>query len=669
MHSHRHFAKAVSAHLAVAQNLISMEHDKEFAMLEEENKKLRQRLADLGELTPEERENHVSMHENANASIHRHDYSHHSQHSQAHLTSIERATMESLYPDRPSRSNQPWKSAQPGVNQGAAPGVRKERPHKSVGLADVPVEEEAVFDHAFRMETRSYDEQEQAENEESPNRNSLPRKKSKTMNYESKGNKSSRSSRSDKLDQTYVLYSGAPPDYDKKAHSSTSFIFPDETAFQRFVHGDRFEIISAAVILANTVIMAFNMQFDGIGNGYDISFPSYTRPKNQVWPGAKKTFMISAYLFNTLFTIELVMRLAAARWRAIRSGWIWFDTIIVVMGLADLFSQGKGIGINPGMMRVIRLVRLVRLLKIFQAMSSFDSLFLLLKAIHASWNALVWSFLLLLSIELVIGLFLCQLLNDYITDDHLEEKDRREVFKYFGTFSRSMLTMFEITLANWVPSCRVLSEQVSAWFGLFYIVYRCMLCFAVIKVIAAVFITETNRVLASDDELTMMKRKREGILYHTKLTKMFKSIDTNRDGHIDWWELQAILNNEEKASWLSTLGFESNDFEKLFWLIDEGDGVVEIAEFIKKVGRLKGQSKTIDMLTLSKLAHRIDQRLSKLCDQQAFSSSTSEEDQEEAEEDQETETNNSPEKKDGGACDGPAVQTYQDSTGIVVAAL
>lgn len=45
-------------------------------------------------------------------------------------------------------------------------------------------------------------------------------------------------------------------------------------------------------------------------------------------------------------------------------------------------------------------------------------------------------------------------------------KDKFElVYTYFGTFSRSLLTMFEITLANWPPVCRALTENVTEpWF-------------------------------------------------------------------------------------------------------------------------------------------------------------------------------------------------------------
>lgn len=51
--------------------------------------------------------------------------------------------------------------------------------------------------------------------------------------------------------------------------------------------------------------------------------------------------------------------------------------------------------------------------------------------------------------------------------------DPNQVFLYYGTFSRTTLSMFEILFANWAPACRVLVENVSEWFSLFFLAYRC----------------------------------------------------------------------------------------------------------------------------------------------------------------------------------------------------
>eukprot|EP00971_Amphidinium_carterae_P105934 2098200-Amphidinium_carterae.1 len=85
-----------------------------------------------------------------------------------------------------------------------------------------------------------------------------------------------------------------------------------------------------------------------------------------------------------------------------------------------------------------------------------------------------------------MGMLLFQLIRGYFDAETASQEElevKKEVFSYFGTFYRTIITMFEITLANWAPSCRLLIDNVSEWYGLFYILYRCMFCFAVVKVV------------------------------------------------------------------------------------------------------------------------------------------------------------------------------------------
>lgn len=399
-----------------------------------------------------------------------------------------------------------------------------------------------------------------------------------------------------------------------------SFHVPHEerNMLQHIVLSHHFELASGLLIMLNTVIIAFQQQYDGFDYGYDLMLPDVTlvtKPARDTWPGAENTFFVLSFAFNALFAVELVVRLMAHGWRSIKSGWMWFDTIVVSVGLVDIFAQ-DALAFNPGMMRVMRLFRLVRLLQVFEAMSSFDSLFLLLKALHASRQALLWSFLMLGLVQIMVGLFLCQILQDFLADESVERTARAEVFKLFGTFSRTVLTMFEITLANWVPSARVLVDNVNEAFILFFLAYRCMFCFAVLKVIAAVFITETNRVLESDDELTLMKYNRERTQLRARLVKAFERIDKKKTGNLEWHHLDELVEDKSLVSMMATLGFQMHDLHKLFWLLDDGDGKIHMHEFINKMGRIKGQSKQVDVLALLKLGSRIDENLMKLLPKQ-----------------------------------------------------
>lgn len=378
---------------------------------------------------------------------------------------------------------------------------------------------------------------------------------------------------------------------------------PPDNRLRRFINGNTFECVTGAIILANTFMMALQAQYAGLDLGHSIRPGTHPRPAKEAWPGADTAFFILDTAFNVLFTIELLLRLYAHTFQSIVSPWMWFDTIIVVLGNVETLTDGGGIGIDPTMMRLVRLVRLVRLLKVFKAMSEFDSLFLLLKSISASIDALIWSLLILFFVQAGSALFLCQMLSADMENND-DDSVRDGLFMYFGTFSRAMMTMFEITLANWVPTCRFLMENIHEAYFLFYLMYRCMFCFAVLKVIAAVFISETNRVLACDVELTLMKAAREKAEFTRKLLAILHDMDDDGNGTVTFSEVEVFLQDPDTPLLLTTVGFDRDDVKKVFMLTQE-DGSVNIEKFVANFLELKGQSKTVDLQNMFRVIQEI----------------------------------------------------------------
>jgi len=267
---------------------------------------------------------------------------------------------------------------------------------------------------------------------------------------------------------------------------------------------------------------------------------------------------------------------------------------------------------NPTMMRVVRLVRIVRILKMVRTVQNLDSLYLLIKSIQASLGALFWSFVLLLVIQVAVGMFFNQMLRRYIDDSSKDMESRQLVFSYWGTFTRTMITMFEITLANWSPSCRVLIEHVSEAYGIVYILYRCMFCFAVLRVISAVFITETNRVVSGDDDLAIRKTRRTQARHLQRLRDFFEEVDMDHNGTLEWDEFQRVLSDPLVAQWLRTLEIDPSDLEELFGLLDDGDGQISMEEFIRGANKMKGSAKAMDMVNLLSHVKRVHRKLDEL---------------------------------------------------------
>eukprot|EP00415_Alexandrium_ostenfeldii_P001167 UN1167 len=296
---------------------------------------------------------------------------------------------------------------------------------------------------------------------------------------------------------------------------------------------------------------------------------------------------------------------------------MWIDFLIISLGTVDTmerFSGSDHMGANPMVFRFARIARMFHMLKVLKMKDGFSSLFLLFKSIYASTQALFWSVLLLLAMMTCIGILMNQLIYGYLADSAFSAHDRREVYEYFGTYTRMLTTMLELTLGNWAPPSRVLMSKVSQWWGLFIVFYRLVLCFCLVNVANAVFITETNRVAAADDEVIMMRKERSKRAATERLEDLFHELDDSGDGIVTWDEFQISLGDPVMRQFLATLDLEVGDLEELFRLLDNGTGRVVCSDFVRGINTIRGQAKNIDLLTLVNLTKQMNTTLVRLKD-------------------------------------------------------
>ena len=98
---------------------------------------------------------------------------------------------------------------------------------------------------------------------------------------------------------------------------------------------------------------------------------------------------------------------------------------------------------------VARIARAGRLIK---ETVQFTNLQLLVKCLIASKGMLTWSFILLAVFQFMAAIFLGLLVEHYLLHDGAAPvQAKEEVFRYYGTFTRTYLTTFEIMFANWAP--------------------------------------------------------------------------------------------------------------------------------------------------------------------------------------------------------------------------
>jgi len=364
--------------------------------------------------------------------------------------------------------------------------------------------------------------------------------------------------------------------------------------FSLWLQSNQYETVIALVLCINVLWMALELQVSGQEAGaalgiYKNDLSSYMETWNQI-------FLVGDILFTTFFCLDVTLRVCVMRTVFFK---VWMNYLDVAVSVTSLIEVAvfytTTLPINPMLFRLLRIGKLVRAVRMVHMTSMLASLQLLVKCISASLNMLFWSFCLLVFFQCVAGLLISTLCRDFIRDPDQDPEIKERVFLYYGTFTRTILTMFEILFANWGPSCRILVESISEWFSLFFLVYRCVLGFAVLNVVNAVFVQQTMKTASSDEDLAFKQKEKDIAQYMRKVKRLFQTMDASGDGAINLEEFSKLVKSPKLKFWMSQLELEYHDLLSLFEFLDNGDGEITLMEFVEGASRLKGGAKALDI--------------------------------------------------------------------------
>merc|ERR1712224_86259 len=144
--------------------------------------------------------------------------------------------------------------------------------------------------------------------------------------------------------------------------------------------------------------------------------------------------------------------------------------------------------------------------RVVRSLNLFPPLRLLVLSIASSVGALFWSIVLLSVMQMIGAIFMTQTLFTWLMDGDSSHGPREAIFENWGTFSKSMLTMFQITMAPgaWAGTGRMCIFDVNSWYVLFFVPYGVLVSFAVIRVISALFLKQTMAAAAVDPDQAMV---------------------------------------------------------------------------------------------------------------------------------------------------------------------
>eukprot|EP00929_Paragymnodinium_shiwhaense_P027112 TRINITY_DN1598_c0_g1_i1.p1 TRINITY_DN1598_c0_g1~~TRINITY_DN1598_c0_g1_i1.p1 ORF type:complete len:697 (+),score=94.87 TRINITY_DN1598_c0_g1_i1:67-2157(+) len=390
---------------------------------------------------------------------------------------------------------------------------------------------------------------------------------------------------------------------------------------RKMINNPVFESVFACLILFNAICMAMEQQYYGSDAGYKLGYPGFARPAKDAWPQAETVFVITESFFGVVFTVEVIVKLIVFRCEFFTSLWNLYDAVIILcwfvqnLSLLDVF-------LSPLLLRFARIARLLRLLRFAKTFQVFDVLHLLIRSLQACMSALMWSALFVTLVMTGTAILLVYLLEEEYENEQIPLEERLQLYRYFGTFTNALFSMYELTMANWVPIARTVVDNVGEWYMLFFVTYRTIVGFALLKVVTAIFNAETFRVSQSDDDIMLLHKERQVAIHTRRMKQLLFEGDVSGDGKLGFDEFQHLMKDKRVQKWLLAQEIEFTDLKLAFKMLDQdGDGSISTDELVRGLSRMKGVARSMEMNAVIHAFSRIEVLIDEIHDSIGLSTS------------------------------------------------
>jgi len=374
------------------------------------------------------------------------------------------------------------------------------------------------------------------------------------------------------------------------------------------VRGNSFDFVMGFVILLNMATTAVQLQWEGYSHAYRLGL----RRDDASWGSVKIAFDALEVIFNLLYLAELIMRVIVFRCAFFRSTFNLLDVLIVASTCSDTFIiqplMGDSGVVNLSALRIMRFFRVFRMGRLSQLLHTMEHLRemrILIQTLIVSVRGLLWSVILIGGICLASSIVMAQLSNAFLFDESIDFERRRWMYKTFGTTARAAYTIFCCTFTGtWTQISDPYIEDVGSGFALFFVPFVVFVNFAVMRVVAALFLKQTMRIADLENEQEESLRMKEKETTASELAKIFNEADTSKNGAISRDEFYQVLANEKVVQCLAHLEIDIDEAVALFGVLCADDGEADYEEFLNGALKVNGGARTID--TLQILHHVLD---------------------------------------------------------------
>lgn len=87
-------------------------------------------------------------------------------------------------------------------------------------------------------------------------------------------------------------------------------------------------------------------------------------------------------------------------------------------------------------------------------------------------------------------------------------------------------------------------------------------------------------------------------------------MDTSGDGIVTREEFESVLEDKEVSHWFAAMEVDVSEASQLFDVLDDGDGMISLDEFIKAMKLIRGDARGTDMVLLMREVRKLEKTVS-----------------------------------------------------------
>lgn len=337
---------------------------------------------------------------------------------------------------------------------------------------------------------------------------------------------------------------------------------------------------------------------------------------------------ITEVIFTLCFMTELYLRVMCYGYRIYcpknKGGVLnMVDLVVVIVTfflsiVMPITGAVTGISFDAGILSyitILRAFRLLRLVRVLRKSVVLREVYFMLQGLTDSFGLLVWTILVLSCITYLWAVFGLVFISGTVKDMWHEETDideknaLQELFGYLNGIDVLMFTLIQVlTLDSWTGIVRPLVAQIW-WSWVYFYGFIAVADLVLMNLITAMIVDSAVSKTANDQENAIRNMEKARMEELQSLQDIFTAMDTNGDGSLSWDEFEDAFEDDTlNKRWL-LLDVDRNECERLFQLLDSGDGMIQTEEFFEGMKSMKGPAMSKDLFSMNKSIQKLQHKL------------------------------------------------------------